>query len=219
MNIQAVLFDMDGLMLDTERLTISAWDWAGEQLGFGPLGYLVLKTLGMNRQGSKEVFRREFGERLTWEQLSEPTSQYFKQYFAQHGVPVKEGLFPLLSFLKERGYRRCVVTSTSEPSARSELEQAGILPWFDGMVCGNMVEHGKPAPDIYLLAAERIGVEPAHCLALEDSPNGIRSAFAAGVNPVVIPDLVEPDEEILGKAVARLQSLAEVPQLLERLEK
>ena len=82
-----------------------------------------------------------------------------------------------------------------------------------------MVTHGKPAPDIYLLAAERMGLEPAHCLALEDSPNGIRSAFAAGVNPVVIPDLVEPDEEILGKAVARLQSLAEVPALLEKLEK
>lgn len=219
MKIQAVLFDMDGLMLDTERLTISAWDWAGEQLGFGPLGYLVFKTLGMNRQGSEEVFRQEFGGRLTGDQLSAFTSQYFHEYFAKQGVPVKDGLFPLLAYLKEKGYRRCVVTSTSEKTARAELEQAGILPWFDGMVCGNMVTHGKPAPDIYLLAAERMGLEPAHCLALEDSPNGIRSAFAAGVNPVVIPDLVEPDEEILGKAVARLQSLAEVPALLEKLEK
>lgn len=219
MKIQAVLFDMDGLMLDTERLTISAWDWTGEQMGFGPLGYLVFKTLGMNRKGSEEVFRREFGDRLTWEQLSEPTNRYFHEYFAKQGVPVKDGLFPLLAYLKEKGYRRCVVTSTSEKTARAELEQAGILPWFDGMVCGNMVTHGKPAPDIYLLAAERMGLEPAHCLALEDSPNGIRSAFAAGVNPVVIPDLVEPDEEILGKAVARLQSLAEVSALLEKLEK
>ena len=219
MKIQAVLFDMDGLMLDTERLTISAWDWTGEQMGFGPLGHLVFKTLGMNRKGSEEVFRREFGDRLTWEQLSEPTNRYFHEYFAKQGVPVKDGLFPLLAYLKEKGYRRCVVTSTSEKTARAELEQAGILPWFDGMVCGNMVTHGKPAPDIYLLAAERMGLEPAHCLALEDSPNGIRSAFAAGVNPVVIPDLVEPDEEILGKAVARLQSLAEVSALLEKLEK
>lgn len=217
MKIEAVIFDMDGLMLDTERLTVEAWDWTGEQLGFGPLGYMVQKTLGMNRQDNDAVFEREFGGKLSCETVVQKSKAYIQKSFAERGVPVKEGLFPLLQWLKENGYRLAVATSTGEKTARAELESAGILPYFDRMACGDMVERGKPAPDIYLKAAGMLGVAPENCLALEDSPNGIRAAFAAGMNPVVIPDLVEPDEEILQKSFRRLASLQEVRPLLEEL--
>lgn len=217
MKIEAVIFDMDGLMLDTERLTMKAWDWAGEQLGFGPLGYMVKKTLGMNKQGGEDVFQREFGGRLRCETVIQKAQGYTQKYFAEQGVPVKPGLFPLLKWLKERGYRLAVATSTGEKRASAELIQAGILPYFDQMACGDMVEKGKPAPDIYLKAAQMLGIPPEKCMALEDSPNGIRAAFSAGMHPVVIPDLVEPDGEILGKAIRRLDSLEQVRPLLEEL--
>lgn len=217
MKIEAVLFDMDGLMLDTERLTMKAFDWAGEQLGYQPLGYMVMKTLGMNGASCIKIFADEFPDGPTFDEVRLKSKEFFNQYLEENGVPIKPGLFELLKWLKEHGYKMAVGTSTRESSARSELELAGVLPYFDEMVCGDMVAAGKPAPDIFLEAARRLGVPPARCLVLEDSPNGIRAAYAAGMQPVVIPDLQEPDEEILGKAIRRLESLFDVPALLTEL--
>lgn len=217
MKIDAVLFDMDGLMLDTERLTMKAFDWAGEQLGYQPMGYMVLKTLGMNGASCIKIFADEFPDGPDFDEVRLKSNEFFGQYVKENGVPVKPGLFELLEWLKAKGYKMAVGTSTRESSARPELESAGILPYFDEMVCGDMVAAGKPAPDIFLEAAKRLGVPPERCLVLEDSPNGIRAAYAAGMQPVVIPDLQEPDEEILGKAIRRLQSLYEVPALLTEL--
>lgn len=217
--IRAVIFDMDGLMLDTERLFLESWDWAGEQLGVGPFGYLGVQTLGMTVAADRAVIEKTFGGRITLEQVNELKHEYFRRYFAEHGVPVKPGLFELLKWLKEQGIRTSVATSTDEAMARPELEDAGILPYFDEMLCGDMVTHGKPDPEIFLKAAEKLGVAPENCMVLEDSPNGIRAAYAAGMKSVMVPDLLQPDEEIRGKYTRCVGSLHDVRPIIEELNR
>ena len=215
--IKAVIFDMDGLMLDTERLTVKAWDQIGEDLGIGPFGHLVQYLIGRNRAANEEFFRQKFNGNPSFETVLELKEEYFRKYFAEHGIPVKEGLFDLLKWLKEAGIRTSVATSTEVNTARDELIQTGILPYFDELVCGNMVKHGKPAPDIFLLAAEKLGVSPENCMVLEDSPSGIRAAHAAGMNPVMVPDLVQPDEEISAMLTRKVESLSCVRGVIEEL--
>lgn len=215
--ISAVIFDMDGLMLDTERLFIESWDWAGEQLGVGPFGHLGYQTLGMTSESERIAIDEAFGGRITLEQVNVLRKEYFRNYFAEHGIPVKPGLFELLKWLKEQGIRTSVATSTPAESALSELKEAGILPYFDEAVCGDMIARSKPAPDIFLAAAAKLGIAPENCMVLEDSLNGIRAAFAAGMTSVMVPDLVQPDDEIRGKYSYCVESLHDVRPIIEKL--
>ncbi len=212
--IKAIVFDMDGLMFDTERLTIQAWDYAGEKLGIGKMGHMVYKTLGMNIESARKVFIGEYGDKVTEEDLSEHAQEFFHDYFNDHGIPLKPGLIELLSYLKQNNYKIAVATSSNKDVALKHFERANITEYFDVIVCGDMVENSKPAPDIYLKASEMLGVISSECLALEDSPNGIKSAFSAQLKPVMIPDLIEPTEEILGILHSKLTNLYEVIQLL-----
>lgn len=213
--IKAVIFDMDGLMLDTERLTVKAWDQIGEELGVGPFGHLVPPLIGRNRAANEAFMLEQFHGDPSFETILELKEAYFQKYFAEHGIPVKEGLFDLLKWLNEAGILISVATSTVEETAREELTETGILPYFDEMVCGNMVKNGKPAPDIFLLAAEKLGIAPENCMVLEDSPSGIRAAFAAGMRPVMVPDLVQPDEEISAMLFRKVDSLSCVRAVIE----
>ncbi len=217
--IKAVIFDMDGLMLDTERLTVKAWDQIGEDLGVGPFGYLVPSLLGRNRAANQATMQEKFHGNPSFETILELKEEYFHKYFAEHGIPVKEGLFDLLKWLNEAGILTSVATSTVEEIARKELTDAGILPYFTEAVYGNMVKNGKPAPDIFLLAAEKLGVAPENCMVLEDSPSGIRAAFAAGMHPVMVPDLVQPDEEISAMLSRRVESLTCVRAVIEEMNR
>lgn len=212
--IKAVVFDMDGLMFDTERLTIQAWDYAGEKLGIGKMGHIVYKTLGINVESAKKIFIEEYGDRISEEDLTENAKEFFTDYYNKFGMPIKPGLIELLTYLKEYNYKIAVATSSNKEVVLNHFKRANITEYFDVIVCGDMIENSKPAPDIYLRASELLGVAPSECLALEDSPNGIRSAFSAQLKPVMIPDLIEPTEEILGMLHSKLINLNEVIHLL-----
>ncbi|WBW95994.1 HAD family hydrolase [Oceanirhabdus sp. W0125-5] len=215
--IKAVVFDMDGLMFDTERLTIKAWDYAGEKIGIGKMGHMVYKTLGMNIESARKVFIEEYGERVTEEDLSKHAKEFFHDYYNYHGIPMKPGLIELLTYLKENNYKIAVATSSNKEVALRHFKRANITDYFDVIVCGDMIENSKPAPDIYLKASELLGVSPSECLALEDSPNGINSAFSAQLIPVMIPDLIEPTEELSGIVHSKLTNLHEVIELLNSI--
>ena len=212
--IKAVVFDMDGLMFDTERLTILAWDYAGEKLGLGKMGHMVYKTLGMNVESSRKIFSQEYGDKIVEEDLTKHAREFFNDYYEKNGIPIKTGLIEILSYLKENNYRLAVATSSNQKTVLSHLERANIKEYFDVIVCGDMIKNSKPAPDIYLKACELLDVNPSECLALEDSPNGIRSAFSAGLKPVMIPDLIDPTDEILDMLHSKLLNLNEVVNLL-----
>lgn len=213
--IKAVVLDMDGTMFDTETLTLRAWEHIGKKIGYTITKETITKTIGLNEQNTKLILAKEFGESFDYEYFKKQYKDYIECYIQDNGIPLKNGLFELLDYLKDNQYKIAVATSTNNHRATFYFEHAGISKYLDAVVSGDMIEHGKPAPDIYLKALELINIAPKDALALEDSPYGILSASAAGLKPIMIPDLVEPDEEILKHVYKKFDSLIDVIALLE----
>lgn len=206
---------MDGLMFDTERLFEKAWDYAGEKMGIGKAGYMIYKTLGMNAAVAAPIWQAEFGDGYHQEELLRHTRDFFRSYYAAHPVPVKQGLYELLDYLREKDCRLAVASSSPRREVEHHLESAGVSHYFAGIVCGDMVEHSKPAPDLYQKACALLGVLPESCFALEDSKSGLLSAYRAGCRPVMVPDLWQPDEDTLKILAAKYDSLTEVRKAFE----
>lgn len=213
--IHAVIFDMDGLMFDSERVVKLSWTLAGEALGYGDLGENIYHTLGMGVMRRREYFFHKYGDNFPFDEFRKFTKQFFWEKVGTDGIDTKPGLFELLSYLKEREIKIGMATSSSQEYALGNLNRAGIRDYFAAIVCGDMIERTKPAPDIYLKAAELLGESAENCLALEDAPGGVLSADNAGMPVIMIPDLLEPDKDIEKLLYARCQNLAEVIPYLE----
>ena len=194
--MKTVIFDMDGLMFDTEMVFSLAWDYAGEKLGIGKVGYMNLRFLGLKDAYDERIWKAEVGEKFNAEELKKYTKEFIKNYCENNRVPVKKGLYMLLNYLKVNDYKLAVCSSSSFNSVIHHLKSADVYNYFDIIVSGDMVSKAKPDPEIYLKACEMLNVDPKDCYALEDSKNGLLSAHNAGCTPIMVPDLIEPDEEI-----------------------
>jgi HAD superfamily hydrolase (TIGR01509 family) len=214
--IKAVIFDMDGLMFDTERLAVEGWVYAGKQMGYNITKELVTKTCGSRIEDTKRIFLEHLGNDIDFYGCRKVRVDYAEKYIADNGLPLKPGLIELLDFLSSNNYKIALASSTEKQKVEHYLKSVGILKYFNSLICGDMVEKGKPQPDIYLKAAEALGVLPTECIALEDSLMGILSAYRAGLKPVMIPDLTEPDEETSKMLYAKLPTLLEVIDLLKK---
>lgn len=210
MNYQAAIFDMDGLLLDTERVCKNIFQEACESLSVPFLEHIYLDIIGRNAQGIEQVIRAGYGEDLDYPTLNEAWRCRYNAVVKHQAIPVKEGVIELLTWLKANQIPLAVATSTQKDVAKIKLNLAGLDTFFDVVTTGCEVEKGKPDPEIYLLAAHRLKVDPTLCLAFEDSNNGVLSAVNANMQTFQIPDLVEPTQEILllGHTVSR--SLADV---------
>lgn len=211
-----IVFDMDGLMFDTEKVFIMAWDYAGERMGIGKAGYMVYNTLGMNIVSSYNVWREKFGERYDQEELRKYTKEFLQKYYSENTVPVKKGLYNLLDYLRENSCKMAVASSSPRWEVEKHLKDANVYEYFIGFVCGDMVQNSKPDPEIYLKACELLGANPSECYALEDSKNGLLSAYRAGCKPIMVPDLWQPDDEILKIIVGKYNDLDEVKAAFEK---
>lgn len=216
MRVEALLFDMDGLLIDSERIVQKSWELAGRDFGYEGVGQIIYHTLGMNRARRDVYFKETYGSDFPCDAFAEWASRHFYE-IAADGVPVKDGARELLEYTKSHGYKLAVATSSRRVYAEKVLNDIDIYRYFDGMITGDMVEHSKPAPEVYLKASALVEAEPARCIALEDAPAGIRAAHAAGTIPVLIPDLVEPPAEIAELAFRKYKSLRDVIPLLESL--
>jgi HAD superfamily hydrolase (TIGR01509 family) len=213
-DVGAVIFDMDGLLLDTEALARRTWGEAAADCGVDLDDALFASLIGRTRRESGAMLEEAFGSSFSLELFRMRCGERWTACIVETGIPVKTGAMELLDTLDAAGLPRAVATSTSREGARRSLETAGILERFDHVVTGDMVERGKPAPDIFLLAAERLGVEPERCVVLEDSHYGVMAAHAAGMSPIMVPDLLAPTEEIERLAVAVVTSLHDVRDAL-----
>lgn len=193
--MDTVVFDMDGLMFDTERLWMEAFDYGGRKMGLGPMGYMVIRTLGMNEQMWQQVFMDEFGDSFSREELMKYSREYLNEFYSRNRTPVKKGLYNLLDTLEEQGYTLAVASSSPLEDVTSHLRDAGIEDRFSVIVTGDMVERSKPEPEIYLKACGLLGKKPQQCYAIEDSPGGIVSAHTAGLRALLVPDLWQPEKE------------------------
>lgn len=217
--MKTVIFDMDGLMFDTESIFIKAWDYAGEKTGIGKAGYMVMKTLGMSIAMSRGIWVSEFGEKYNEQELRKHTKDFLTEYYETNKVPVKKGLYVLLEYLKDKSYKLAVASSSPRWEVENHLKDAGVLEYFDVLVSGDMVNKSKPEPEIYLKACELLEEEPEKCFALEDSKNGLLSAYRAGCKPIMVPDLWEPDKETEKIIYGKFVDLESVKSYFEKLQR
>ena len=208
--MKAFIFDMDGLMFDTERVFVSAWDYVGEKMGLGKAGYMCIRTLGMNTPACEQAWRDEFGDEVDLDALWRYSREFVEDYYRKNAVSVKPGLYQLLTYLKNKGYKLAVASSTKRYQVERHLNSANVRQYFDAVICGDMVEKSKPEPDIYLKAAAALGALPEDCCALEDSRNGLLSAHAAGMQAIMVPDLWQPDDTVKQFILGPFESLLEV---------
>lgn len=213
--IRAVIFDMDGLMFDTERLYVRALnEYVGPKTGVGFPYENILKTLGCNHAGFTRMFPELFGTALTPEQCTVLVTEWMTKEILANGVPVKPGLYALLDALKSDGVRTALATGNSRPIALEYLQRTDTRRYFDALVFGDQVTHGKPDPEIFLAAANALGVDPADAAVLEDSVNGLLAAHAGGFFSICVPDLVDPVPWLGFQPDAVLRSLDEAILLI-----
>lgn len=208
--LKAVIFDMDGLLFDTESLLVRFWHEAGLVYGYDITPEHVISIRSLARVRAIEVFRGYFGDEFDYEAVRQERIRLMNDYINKNGLIKKKGVDEILSFLKENNIKMALSTATDSNRTPIYLKKAGIMDYFDEIVCGDMVSVGKPEPDIYLLAVKKLGVKASDCIALEDSPNGLISAKRAGCIPIMVPDLSEPDKELLSSIYSREDSLIEV---------
>ena len=202
------------MIFDSEKIYLKCLTAVGEKYdipGFTDLSY---STIGTTDLYMKQVFLEHYGEDFPFDKYMDEMFVLFGKE-AEGGLPLKKGVWEILSFLKQNGIKVALATSTIEEKALPEIRLAGIAEYFDAFICGNMIENGKPAPDIYLKACEMLGVKPENAYAIEDSFNGIRSASRAGVHAIMVPDLLQPDEEIRSLAECVLPSLLDTMAYIE----
>nr|WP_319556704.1 HAD family phosphatase [uncultured Vibrio sp.] len=214
MNYQAAIFDMDGLLLDTERVCMRVFQEACEVQKLPFYDEIYLSIIGRNAAGIEAIFRKAYGNDL--DRLHQEWRTRYNAVVKHQAIPVKEGVVELLEWLKEQSLPIAVATSTAKDVAKIKLELAGLSKYFDNLTTGCEVNNGKPDPEIYLLAANRLNVEPTKCLAFEDSNNGVRAAVAANMSTYQIPDLVEPCDEVRQFGHAIVPSLHDVLRELKQ---
>ncbi len=210
---EAVIFDMDGLMLDSERVMVDCWSRAAQGMGLQVEQRHWLRMVGHGDAACRAILRELMAEDTAMELAVCCHALYEAEMEA--GLPLRPGVVELLDWLRLRGIACGVATSTHRPRAPRKLQSAGLFEYFTAVTCGNDVTRAKPAPDIYLLAAQRLRVAPADCLVLEDSPAGVRAALAAGMHAVQVPDLVAPDEEVRALGHTIVASLHDARAMLE----
>lgn len=197
MNFQAAIFDMDGLLLDTERVCIEIFEQACQAVGVPFLRDLYLSVIGRNAAGIEATLRAGYGPDLDYMQLHNEWHTRYNAVVKHQAIPVKQGVIEMLEWLKAEHIPTAVATSTQRDVASIKLRLSGLDRYFDAVATGCEVSQGKPHPEIYLLAASRLDVAPAQCLAFEDSNNGVRSAVAAKMIAYQIPDLVMPSDDVV----------------------
>lgn len=213
-----VLFDMDGLLLDSERLARDAFIRACEDHGFAADLVTYHQCIGSTHEKTEELLMAAYGENFPYEAIDARWSAHYHARLVEAPVPVKTGAVDLLEHLRARSVPMALVTSTRRATALKKLEATELLDFFSCLICGGETERGKPNPEPYLAASARLTLTPASCWALEDSSNGVRAAVSAGCTVFQVPDLVEPPEDLKQLGHQIVATLHEVRDALRALD-
>ena len=205
----SIIFDMDGTLLDTQKICVPAWEYCGNLQGIRGMGEHTYKLCGMNETGWTAYLNENFPT------LDIPKFKTdVREYIEKNGkVKFKKGAKELLDYFKSRGVKMAIASGSSTQSIEHHLNEVGALEYFGAIAGSQDVLNGKPAPDVFLLAAERLGVNPTDCFIFEDSANGIKAGFDAGMRCIGVPDLVDFDAETVGLLYAKLESLDEAIEM------
>lgn len=211
----AVVFDMDGVIFDSERAVMQCWKELAEKYQIPDIEQAVLSCTGTTMKRTREIMLETYGAEFPYDTYAKESSAIYHSRYDGGRLPMKPGVVELLTFLKEEGKKIALASSTRRQTVTNQLRDAGILDFFDQVICGDMVERSKPAPDIFVKACEELGVKPERAYAIEDSYNGIRAAHAGKLHPIMVPDLLPETAEMREKAEVVLSSLLEVISYLK----
>ncbi|MCR5060663.1 MAG: HAD family phosphatase [Saccharofermentans sp.] len=218
MDFKAFIFDMDGVIFDSERAVIDCWKVIAPQYGITDIETHCIAATGLNEQATRRIFKEQYGEDMPYDEMRAKRKALFIERFDQGLVAVKQGTEDLLSFLKTNSYKVALASSTSEGTVRRELAAAGLIEYFDVIIGGDKVTHSKPDPEIFLMAMEQLGVRPEEAAVIEDSYNGVRAANASGAYTIMVPDLLPPTDEMREKADIIRDSLSDVLEWIKENE-
>ncbi len=215
--IQGIIFDMDGVLLDTEKIYLQCWQQSAAEFGFQMTRDVALAVRSCCQKYAEPFLKSIFGDTFSYLQVRDRRRQLVAAHIAQHGITQKPGLVSLLTYCHNHNICTAVATATSKQLALERLKLAGIQQMFSEIIGGDEVHYGKPDPDIYCFAAKTMGIPPECCIAVEDSPNGIFSAFAAGCKPVMVPDLTPPEMAIRPILLGVAETLSDVIPYIESM--
>ena len=193
----AVVFDMDGVIFDSERAVMECWLELAQKYGIKNIEGPYIACTGTTAQRTREIMLEAYGEDFPFDTYAREASGMYHERYSGGRLPMKSGVREILEFLKNEKKKIALASSTRRQTVIDQLRDAGILDYFDEVITGDMVSKSKPDPEIFLLACEKIGVKPEDAYAIEDSYNGIRSASRGGLRPIMVPDLVPADEEMM----------------------
>jgi len=215
LKIELIIFDMDGLMFDTEKISFISLRYAAARYGYQINDEIFRKTIGTNLIRTKDIYLNHFGSSFPIEEIISERVRISEDIIRLKGVQVKKGLYDLLDYLSQSNIKKAVATSTSRNRALNLLKLASIYSNFDYVLCGDEIEKSKPDPEIFLKVSDKLGCSPKKCLVLEDSEAGIEAAYKAGMFPIMIPDMKEPNDLTQTLIFKKMDSLLDVKYFLE----
>lgn len=209
-DFDAVVFDMDGVIFDSERAVLECWLELADKYAIPNITEPYLACTGTTMARTREIMLETYGQDFPYDEYAAEASAMFHERYDGGRLPMKRGVHEILEYLKSHGKRIALASSTRRHTVINQLRDAKILDYFDEVVTGDMVERSKPEPDIFLLACEKVGVAPTRAFAIEDSYNGIRAAHSGKLRPIMVPDLRPADAEMKELAEVVLEDLEAV---------
>ena len=212
-SIKAVLFDLDGTLTDTEKYYQIAWPKALSHFGYQVEDWMPLQLRSLGRPFAPRQFKDWFGEDFDYNKVREYRKGIVEEMIKESGIPLKPGAKEILRWLRQQKVLTALVTANNFSRAERYLKKIDLFEYFDKIICADMVSQGKPAPDIYAFACRELNLDPKETFAVEDSPNGVTSAYLAGCNVIMVPDLTQPDEELSAKLYRKVDKLLDIKDL------
>ncbi len=215
---KAIIFDMDGVILDTEKLLMKCWQEAGKEFNICIENKHLSKMRGGTINVIKAIFEEMFGTDIDFHKIRQRREHIKDEYILKDGIPVKEGIEEFLKYIKNNNLKIALATSTITDIATKYLKEVDLYKYFDVVVCGDMIENGKPSPDIYLQACKKLGVEPKDALVFEDSRNGIWAGYSAGCDVVMVIDIDDKYEDTEDKIVYKINDYKQAIDFLQKVK-
>ena len=213
--IKAVIFDLDGTLIDTERYYRKVWPQALEHFGYHPSDKQILELRSLGRPFAPKKLKEWFGDDFDYDTVREYRKQLFDECVKRDGIKLKPGVLQLLEYLKEKGIIIAIATATDGKRTAQYLEMAGISDYVDIICSAANVKEGKPSPDVYIQACKQLKLAPEYCFAVEDSPNGIKSAYSAGLRVIFIPDQTRDEPEAEKLTFAKVNTADEIIKICD----